>query len=168
MSPTISQTHTTICPNSSSQQGPGSLSQHLPCFPGHSPHHSMGLHGAQAIIHCDQVTVILITGSDIKASEGEAQHRVGIPPQDPMAAGMGWVGTVRKARGSEACHRPTTGMQSKTATVCRRDKTEGRREPCRPSSSPNTSQITASSGQYKEEGFGGEGTKMRCLSISTI
>lgn len=119
----------------------------------------MGLHGAQAIIHCDQVTVMLITGSDIKASEGEAQHRVGVPSQDPMAAGMGWVGTVRETRGGEACHRPTTGMQSKTATVCRRDKTEGRCEPCRPSSTPNTSQITASSGRHKKGGFGGEGKK---------
>lgn len=81
----------------------------------------MGFHGAQAIIHGDQVTAMLITGSDIKASEGEAQHRVGVPPQDPLAAGMRRVGTVGEARGSEACHCCTMGMQGKTAAVCGRD-----------------------------------------------
>lgn len=92
----------------------------------------MGLHGAQAVIHCDQVTVMPITGRDIKTSEGEAQHRVRVPPQDPLAAGMSWVGTVREARGSETCHCPATGMEGKTAAVCGRDKTEGSREPRRP------------------------------------
>lgn len=141
----------------------GSLSQHLLCFLGHSLHHSMRLHGAQAIIHCDQVTAMFITGSNVKASEGEAQHRVGVPPQDPLAAGMSWVGTVREARSSEACHRCTMGMQGKTTAVCGRDKKEGRCDPCRPhprpSSIPNTSQITASSGRHKEGGFGGEGKR---------
>lgn len=82
----------------------------------------MGLHGAQAVVHCDQVTVQLITGSDIKAAEGEAQHGVGVTPQDPLAAGMSWVGAVRESRGGEACHLPSSGMQSKTAAVCVRDK----------------------------------------------
>lgn len=99
-------------------KGQGSLSQDLHCYPGHSPHHSMRLHGAQGIIYGDQVIAKLITGSDIEAAEGEAQHRVGIPPQDPLAAGMSWVGAVREARGGEAHHLPTMRMQGEIAAVC--------------------------------------------------
>lgn len=69
---------------------------------------------------------MLITGSDIKAAEGEAQDRVGVPPQDPLAAGMSWVRAVGEARGGEACHLPIMGMQGKTAAFCVRNKTEGR------------------------------------------
>lgn len=78
----------------------------------------MGLHGAQGIINCDQVTVVLVTGSDIKAAEGEAQHIVGVATQDPLAAGMSWVGAVREARGGKARHLAAAGMQGKAAAVC--------------------------------------------------
>lgn len=86
--------------------------------PTHSLSHCAGFHGAQGVIHHDQVIAIGVTGCDIKASEGEAQHGVGIAPQGPLAAGEGWVGAVGKAGRGEASLLPPSGVQGKFASVC--------------------------------------------------
>ena len=86
--------------------------------PGHSLHHGPGFHGAQGVIHHDQITATFVAGGDIEAAEGEAQHRVSVPPQRPLAAGVRWVGAVGEAGRAEACGLTALGMQGKAAAVC--------------------------------------------------
>lgn len=86
--------------------------------PGHSLHHSPGFHGAQGVIHSDQVTATFVTGRDIEAAEGEAQCGVSVPPQGPLAAGVRRVGAVREAGRGEAGRLAATGVQGKAAAVC--------------------------------------------------
>lgn len=103
------------------------------CSPGHSLHQSAGFHRAQGIIHHDQVIATVITVCNIKTAEGEAQHRVGIPSQGPLAAGVSRVGAVREARCGEASQFPASGVQGKAAAVCSGDKrTWGRDGKSRP------------------------------------
>ena len=87
-------------------------------LPGHSLHHGSGFHGAQGVIHRDQVTATFITGGNIEAAEGEAQHRVSVPPQRPLAAGVRWVGAVGEAGCAEAGGLAALGVQGKAAAVC--------------------------------------------------
>ena len=86
--------------------------------PGHSLHHGPGFHGAQGVIHHDQITATFVAGGDIEAAEGEAQHRVSVPPQRPLAAGVRWVGAVGEAGRAEADGLAALGMQGKAAAVC--------------------------------------------------
>lgn len=87
-------------------------------LPGHSLHHGSGFHRAQGVIHHDQVTATFITGGNIEAAEGEAQHGVSVPPQRPLAAGVRWVGTVGEAGCAEAGGLAALGVQGKAAAVC--------------------------------------------------
>lgn len=67
-----------------------------------------------------------VTGRDIKALEGEAQHGVGIAPQGPLAAGEGWVGAVGETRRGEASPFSPSGVQGECASVCGKQRRRSR------------------------------------------
>lgn len=82
-----------------------------------SPHQSVGLHGAQRVVHLDVVTIVCAL-LQFQCPEGQADDRVGVRPQRPVAACVVGVRAVGEPRRGETGDLPFLGMEGKKAAIC--------------------------------------------------
>lgn len=82
-----------------------------------SPHQSVGLHGAQRVVHLDVVTVVCAL-LQFQRPEGQADDRVGVRPQRPVAACVVGVRAVGEPRRGETGDFPFLGVEGKKAAIC--------------------------------------------------
>lgn len=82
-----------------------------------SPHQSVGLHGAQRVVHLDVVTVICAL-LQFQRPEGQADDGIGVCPQRPVAARVVGVRAVGEPRRGETGDLPFLGVEGKKAAIC--------------------------------------------------